>query len=233
MMPKGRTRWLRKTVQQGLVAGLTGAYHRLAIAPEDYLQQLQQAHGLPIHSFDDLYSLPLEIIDDIADETVSAAKKLAAIEGSGLGLFGFFTLAPDMAILASISLQMMQKLSLVYGFQYTTDQEKAELWVAAASAFGLDVGKELLEKEVLEGFVGRIIARISARLGAEVAEKIPGKVIPLLSGLIGGTLNYYFVRQWGRRVKRHFREKHLAVRAQRHPTWAPHFAPPAELPEST
>jgi hypothetical protein len=27
---------------------------------------------------------------------------------------------------------MIQKLSLIYGFPYNTDQEKAELWVAAA-----------------------------------------------------------------------------------------------------
>jgi len=31
---------------------------------------------------------------------------------------------------------MIQKLSLLYGFPYNTEQEEAELWVAAASAAG-------------------------------------------------------------------------------------------------
>jgi hypothetical protein len=34
----------------------------------------------------------------------------------------------------------------------------------------------------------------------------------VLSGVIGGTLNYYFIRQWGRRAKEHFRARHLAQR---------------------
>jgi len=231
MTAEANNRWLKKTIQESLAAGLTRAYHSVAVSPGAYLKQLQQAHRLPIRSFDDLRLLPQELIDDIADETISAATKMAALEGTGLGLFGFLALAPDMAILASISVQMMQKLSLVYGFEYSTDQEKAELWMAAASAFGLDISKELLEKQVVERFVARIIARISARLGAEVAEKIAGKLIPLLGGLIGGALNYYFVRQWGRRIKRHFREKHLAARAQLR-AFPAQPGPPATLPES-
>jgi hypothetical protein len=30
--------------------------------------------------------------------------------------------------------------------------------------------------------------------------------------LIGGALNYYFVRAWGRRAGSHFRQRHLKVR---------------------
>jgi len=40
-------------------------------------------------------------------------------------------------------------------------------------------------------------------------------LIPVVSSLIGGTLNYYFVRGWGERAHKHFREKHLARRQQR------------------
>ena len=42
---------------------------------------------------------------------------------------------------------MIQKLSLIYGFPYNTEQEEAELWVAAASAAGVDIGRELVEKQ--------------------------------------------------------------------------------------
>lgn len=211
---KDRNHLLKRKIEAGVARGFARAYQTVTVQPEAYLKQLQQAHGLPIHGFHDLYSLPQEVLDGIADETIAAAKKMAAIEGAGLGIFGFFTVAPDMAILASISLQMMQKLSLIYGFEYSTDEEKAELWLATASAFGLDISKELLEKHVIERFAGKMIARISAKLGAEVAEKIVAKVVPVLGSIAGGALNHYFVRLWGRRIKQHFREKHLAVRAQ-------------------
>jgi len=140
--------------------------------------------------------------------------KLAAAEGAGFGVGGLITIVPEFSVLAAITLRMMQKLSLIYGFAYSTDAEVAELWIATASAAGVDVGKDFLEKEVLERFVPRIVRRIAVKAGTEVAEKWSGRLVPVLSSAIGGTLNYYFVREWGHRAKRYFREKHLSVRAQ-------------------
>ncbi|HET7840418.1 MAG TPA: hypothetical protein VFM21_02370, partial [Terriglobia bacterium] len=42
--------------------------------------------------------------------------------------------------------------------------------------------------------------------------KWAARVIPILSAATAGALNYYFIRQWGRRAKRHFQERHAAVR---------------------
>ncbi len=78
-------------------------------------------------------------------------------------------------------MRTMQKLSLVYGFQFNTDGEIAELWIAAASAAGVDISRELLEKEVVSKFVPRVIQRIAARASAEVVEKWAGRMIPLVS----------------------------------------------------
>jgi len=87
------------------------------------------------------------------------------------------------------------------------------LWLAAASAAGLDLGREFIEKQAMEKIVPRIIDRIAVRVGAEVAEKWSGRLIPLLSSGIGGTLNYYFVRSWGRRAQKHFLDRHREVRS--------------------
>jgi len=46
----------------------------------------------------------------------------------------------------------------------------------------------------------------------EVVEKWAGRVIPIASSLIGAGLNYYFVRAWGERGRKHFRAKHLRLR---------------------
>jgi hypothetical protein len=122
------------------------------------------------------------------------------------------TIVPDLGILSAITMRTIQKLSLVYGFEYNTDDEIAELWVAAASAAGVDLSRELLEKEVINKFVPRVIQRIAARASTEVVEKWAGRVIPLASSAIGAGLNYWFVRAWGRRALMHFRQRHLAVR---------------------
>jgi hypothetical protein len=104
---------------------------------------------------------------------------------------------------------------LIYGFEYSTDQEVATLWIAAASAAGVNLGRDILEKEAVGRVVPRIIESIAVKMSAEVAETWAGRIIPLVSGAIGGGLNYFFVRQWGRRAKKHFRAKHHMIRAMR------------------
>ncbi len=84
---------------------------------------------------------------------IRSGMKAAAAEGAGLGLGGIATMVPDLSILAGITLRTIQKLSLLYGFEFNTDEEAAELWIAAASAAGVDISRELLEKEVVNRFV--------------------------------------------------------------------------------
>ena len=88
----------------------------------------------------------------------------------------------------------------------------AELWIAAASAAGVDISRELLEKEVINRFVPKVIQRIAVQASGEVVEKWAGRLIPVASSVIGAGLNYYFVRTWAERARAHFREKHLGVR---------------------
>ena len=84
--------------------------------------------------------------------------------------------------------------------------------MAAASAAGVDISRELLEREVVNKFVPKVIQRIAAKASVEVVEKWAGRVIPLASAAIGASLNYWFVRAWGDRAKAHFRQRHLLLR---------------------
>jgi len=137
---------------------------------------------------------------------------LAAAEGAGLGVGGIMTILPDLSILAGITLRTLQKLSLLYGFEFNTEEETAELWIAAASAAGVDISRELLEKEIVNRFVPKVIQRIAVQASKDVVEKWSGRLIPIASSVIGAGLNYYFVRAWGERAKNHFRQRHLELR---------------------
>jgi hypothetical protein len=151
----------------------------------------------------------------VAESIVRSGMKMAAVEGAGFGLGGLITIVPDLGILSAITMRTIQKLSLLYGFEYNTDDEIAELWIAAASAAGVDLSRELLEREVVSKFVPRVIQRIAARASTEVVEKWAGRVIPLASSAIGAGLNYWFVRAWGQRAMMHFRQRHLSARHDR------------------
>jgi hypothetical protein len=182
------------------------------VDPDKFLMQLRAGYRVPISGYHGMYSLEIGEVDAVADSIIRAGMKMAAVEGAGFGLGGLITIVPDLGILSAITMRTIQKLSLIYGFQFNTDEEIAELWVAAASAAGVDISRELLEKEVVNRFVPRVIQRIAAKASAEVVEKWAGRLIPLASSAIGAGLNYWFVRAWGRRAKMHFRQRHLLLR---------------------
>jgi EcsC protein family len=213
-MAQERKSWLRRRVETGLVKGFTRAYSTVQVDPAKFLMQLQLAYRLPISRYEGVYSLEIHELDGVADTIIRSGMKLAAVEGAGFGLGGLMTIVPDLGILSMITMRTIQKLSLVYGFEFNTDQEIAELWMAAASAAGVDISRDLIEKEVINRFIPRVIQRIAAKASAEVVEKWAGRVIPLASSVIGAGLNYWFVRAWGQRAKAHFRQRHLHLRQE-------------------
>jgi len=212
MAEQQRMSWLQRRCENALRRGFRHAYETVKVDPNRFLLQLRAAYGVPINSFQGIYSVDITLLDDLANRFIRGGMKLAAAEGAGFGLGGILTMVPDLGILAGITLRTIQKLSLIYGFEYNTDEETAELWIAAASAAGVDISRELLEKEVVNRFVPKVIQRIAAQASQEAIEKWSGRVIPIASSAIGAALNYYFVRAWGKRAKAHFRHKHLELR---------------------
>ena len=211
-MSRHRQSWLAHRIESAIRTGLSSAYKNVRIDPAKYLVHLRRAYDLPISSFRDMHTVPLPLIEHMAGQTITASMKFAMAEGAGFGVAGILTLVPDVGVLTTIAVRMIQRLSLIYGFEYSTEDEMAELWLAAASAAGLDLGREMFEKEVLERVVPRIIESIAVKAGSEVAEKWAARLVPVLSSVLGGALNYYFIRGWGRRAERHFRERHLLMR---------------------
>lgn len=214
MAAKVQQSWLRKRAETGLRRGFERAYHTVKVDPGKFLLQVRAAYGLPVSTFQGLSTVDVGLLDDAAERIIAGGMKMAALEGAGLGLGGIVTMVPDLSVLAVITLRTIQKLSLVYGFEYNTDDETAELWIAVATAAGVDISRELLEKEVVNRFVPKVIQRIAAQASAEAVEKWSGRLIPFVSSAIGAGLNYYFVRAWGERARKHFRARHLAMRAR-------------------
>jgi len=214
MAEQERKSWIRRRIEHGLRRGFQHAYETVKVDPRKFLLQLRAAYGVPINTFEGIYSVDVGVLDDLANRVIHSGMKLAAAEGAGLGFGGILTIVPDLSILAGITLRTIQKLSLIYGFEYNTDEETAELWIAAASAAGVDISREILEKEVVNRFVPKVIQQIAAQASKEVVEKWAGRLIPIASSAIGAGLNYYFVRAWGHRAQAHFRQKHLELRGR-------------------
>src|SRR5713226_4933765 len=199
--------------------GLSRGMRRVEIDPEGFRQELGEKHGLWIPHFDRMKDVPIERIDAVANKLIRDAGRLAMAEGAGFGLGGMITLIPDAGLLSIITLRLIQRLCLLYGVEAQGRDNRTELWLAAAAATGVDCGKDLVEKQMLERLAPRIIERLAVKLGQEAAEKWVGRLIPLTSSAIGGALNFSFVRSWGRRVQRNLRKRRVAEQ--------PPFAPPS------
>ena len=130
----------KSLVRRGLEGAIRNAfmkaYATVKVDPAKYLEHLRIAYNLPALTYEGVYSVDVEVLDQIADETIRGSMKIAAAEGAGFGMGGMFTIIPDLGILAAITIRMIQKLSLIYGFSYNTEQEEAEFCVKAHSAGG-------------------------------------------------------------------------------------------------
>ena len=208
-----------RTIGRFLRFGVLRGLRSVEIDPEDFRRQLSNKHGLWVPDFARMKDVPMERLDAIAKTLIRDAERLALAEGAGLGLGGMITFLPDASFLTVITLRLIQRLSLLYGFEAHGRDQRMEMWKAAAAASGIDYGKDLAEKQIIEKLVPRIAERFAAKIGAETVEKWAGRLIPLASSAIGGALNFSFVRSWGRRVQRHLRAKHLETK--------PHVPPPS------
>jgi uncharacterized protein (DUF697 family) len=208
--------FVRRGLEGAMRRAFMKAYETVKVDPDHYLQHLRIAYDLPALTYEGVHTVDIAILDHIAEDTIRGSMKIAAAEGAGLGMGGMFTIIPDLGFLAAITIRMIQKLSLIYGFSYETEQEEAELWIAAASAAGVDISRDLVEKRIVARFVPRVIQRIAVSASAEMVEKWTARLIPVVSSVIGAGLNYYFMRVWGERAVRHFRQRHMEMRSRHH-----------------
>lgn len=204
--------WIYNLFRASAKAGFRRAYDQVQLDPEKYFRQVREKLRVPVYTWRDMRDLNDEDLRPLADHIVKSSAKAAALEGMGLGLGGLVTVLPDFGILTAITIRMLQKLSLMYGFDYSTSDEIGSLWLAAASAAGLDFGREFVEKQAMERLVPRIIDQVAIKAGAEVAEKWAARLVPILSAGTAAALNYWFVRSWGRRAQRHFLERRQSLR---------------------
>jgi uncharacterized protein (DUF697 family) len=212
----GSASLLGRSVGSFLRFGMLRGLKSVEVKPDAFRKHLANKHGLWVPDFTRMRDVPIERLDAIAKTLIRDAERMAAAQGAGFGLGGVITLLPDTSFLTLITLRLIQKLCLLYGFDTSERGERIEMWKAAAVAAGVDFGKDLAEKQIIEKLIPRVIERLAAKIGMEAAEKWAARLIPLASSAVGGAMNFAFVRGWGRRTQRHLRARHMSARPLEH-----------------
>ncbi len=122
------------------------------VNPDDFRKQLANKHGLWVPGFSRMHDVPLDRLDAIAMKLIRDAERLALAEGAGLGLGGMMTVIPDTGLLTAITLRLIQRLCLLYGFEKIAPK--------IAGRLATKLGAEAAEK-----WVGRMIPLASSAIG--------------------------------------------------------------------
>lgn len=192
--------------------GMMRSLRTLEVDPDRFRRELAQRFHLWVPDFTRMRDVPIEQLDAIGMALIRDAQRIAFAGGAGFGLGGMFTIIPDASLLTLVTLRLIQRLCLLYGFAEHDFDQRVEMWKAVAAASGVDYAKDLAEKQLIEHLGPRVANRLAVKLGAEAAEKWVARAVPIASSAISGSLNLAFVRAWGRRVQRHLHERHVAER---------------------
>src|SRR5262249_48861822 len=97
--------------------GFLRGLRSVEIDPDDFRDYLARKHRLHVSDFGRMHEVPVERLDYIAMGMIQDAERLALAEGAGFGLGGMITVVPDAGLLAIITLRLIQRLCLLYGFE--------------------------------------------------------------------------------------------------------------------
>ncbi|XOI97887.1 EcsC family protein [Paenibacillus polymyxa] len=110
------------------------------------LEQDAEAEGTAkIHSVE---NLPLQVLDQVADNITESRTKFAAAQGAATGFGGIVTIAADIPMVMGLSLKVLQEMALCYG--YDPDEPLERIFIVKCLQFSSAdiVGKKAIIEEL-------------------------------------------------------------------------------------
>ncbi len=191
----------------------------ISIDPLDVLRDAQEM-GLPVNTLEDLRSQAHNYvyIEKIMEKYANFSAGYAGLSGLSAGIGGFTTaLTVGMADVLHIAAQVYrlnQKFAILNGYDFNSQifQEKTNLMFM--TALGLDAAvqagiREVVAKAALENVAKkgpasapaiRLLMEVAKVFGSTITKKKAAEMVPFVGGLIGGTINVYFVKKTAKKL---------------------------------
>ncbi|MEK4662135.1 EcsC family protein [Priestia sp. FSL H7-0729] len=110
------------------------------------LEQEAETEGTTkIHSVE---KLPLQVLDQVADNITESRTKFAAAQGAATGFGGIVTIAADIPMVMGLSLKVLQEMAICYG--YDPDEPLERIFIVKCLQFSSAdiVGKKAIIEEL-------------------------------------------------------------------------------------
>ncbi len=188
--------------------------------------QLHQEHGAKnVHSLEDVRNLPLKKMDDVAEHIARRYRGRALLTGAVTGLpGGLWALAAagaDVQLTAIYAVRMAAGVAQAYGYDTSTPEELAHLAEVLALVAGVDSLRGIgnwLTREGLMVALPEVLPKLLARIGADItkeqASKAVGRLVPGVGAVIGGAIDYSFLRVAGDKAVKYYHDRYLADHGQ-------------------
>ena len=207
--------------------------------------KLHQEHGAKgAQTLEDIRDLPLERMDDVAQHIARRYRGRAMLTGAvtGLpgGLWALVAAGADVQLTAIYAVRMASGIAQAYGYDTSVPEELAHLAEVLALVAGVDslrgIGNWLTREGlmvVLPDVLPKLIARLGAELTKEQATKTVGRLVPGVGAVVGGAIDYSFLRVAGDKAIRYYHDRYLTDHGLAPAPAAPAGAAIAAMPPGT
>lgn len=190
-----------------------------AVDPE--VLRAHQRYAKHLQSLDDIRGLPLRERDRVAHQFAAQYRHRAALTGAVTalpgGLWALVGMGADVQLTAIYAVRMAAKVAQSYGYDTSTIEEQIRLADVLALAAGIDslrgIGNWLTREgmvQLLPDVLPRVLARLSVELTTEQAAKWVGRIVPGVSAVVGGAVDYAFLRAAGERAIAYYHNRALS-----------------------
>ena len=184
--------------------------------------KLHREHGAKgVQTLEDIRNLPLERMDDVAQHIARRYRGRALLTGAvtGLpgGLWALVAAGADVQLTAIYAVRMAAGIAQAYGYDTSLPEELAHLAEVLALVAGVDslrgIGNWLTREGlmvVLPDVLPKLMMRLGAELTKEQATKTVGRLVPGVGAVVGGAIDYSFLRVAGDKTIRYYHDRYMA-----------------------
>jgi hypothetical protein len=218
---------LGETVSRG-VQGLMDTVNERAswsVRNEVIYEQFRSG-GYAVHQGRDIHRLELRQVDQTLGRLAAKSEALAFAEGAGTGVFGLAGTVLDVPALVGIALRAINEYATYYGFDPSTDDEKAFILMilAVVSAPTIEERRaamtELTQLSILlaEGETRResrrllsmqLVTKVANTLASRLVKAKMAQAIPIVGAGIAAAFNAWFARTVTETAFQLYRERFL------------------------
>lgn len=184
---------------------------------------LRRADGGPIDTLQDLQGASLGHVQSVARRFIKTYAKMAAGQGFVTGLGGMITLPASVPADAAAYVGWLARtgsaVQLCYGFEHRTETGDALLKLAMLAGAGVSsvtirgsevlvtqLGKRVLTTPYASAPIQAAIKALAAKVGITLTHKSFAKAVPVVGGVINGSVQGSMVYTGGSRIHEYYRE---------------------------